>query len=161
MADSNQAPFLSPVVDTVSGLLSTAWEKYFRKIQSIVDYLEDEGSFSLNNNQAVATAITPLSFDFRYTSQAIIEYVVQRCSSTTEAIESGRIVAVYQPKTGSWTIAKVADVTVGTPGFDVFISFDGQVSYTTTNQGGVITYSRINFRVRRIKAKSSLYSVLG
>jgi len=160
MADSNKVPFNDEISET-GGRLTSVWERFFRKIQDIVDYLQDEGSFSLSNNQAVAAAITPLTFDFRYESQAIIEYVVQRCSSSAEALESGRIVAAYSPKSNSWSVNKTADLTVGAPGFAVTISSDGQVAYTTTNQAGTITYSRINFRVRKIKAKSSLYSVLG
>jgi len=160
MADSNVVPFSSPVVDE-SNSLSRPWEQFFRKIQDIVDYIKDEQSFTLANNQSSAADLTPLTFDYRYTSQAVIEYLLQRTSSTTEAIESGQIVCAYLPRSNDWSISKSANLTVGTPGLTVSITSTGQVQYTTTNQGGTVSISRIVFRVREIKAKSSAYSQLG
>lgn len=160
MAESNKVPLTSEI-SQYGGLISTPWEKFFRKIQDIVDYLKDEGTFSLVNNQSSPADITPLVFDYRYTSQAVVEYVLQRCTSSVEAVEAGRITAIYLPETGSWNVAKVADVTTGTPGFTVTITSAGQLQYTTTNQAGTFSFSRITYRVREIKAKSSSYSLLG
>lgn len=161
MAGTNVVPFADPVVEGQKLTLSRSWEQFFRKIQDIVNYISDEQSFTLVNNQAVAANITPLTFDYRYTSQAVIEYLIQRTSTTTEAVRAGRLNVIYLPNTNSWNIADVPEVTTGTPGITFTITSDGQIKYTSTNQGGTGKISRIVFRVREIKAKSSLYSQMG
>lgn len=160
MANSNVVPFVDPVVN--SGLtLTRSWEQFFRKIQDLVNYVPDEKSFTLVNNQSGAADIDGLSFDKRYQSQAIVEYLIQRVTTSSELVESGRVVAVYLPDSETWNVAKVADISVGTIGVTFSITSAGQIQYTTTNQAGTSSISRIVFRVREIKAKSSLYSEMG
>ena len=161
MADSQVVPFVDPVVESEGLTLSRSWQQFFRKIQDLVDYIDDEQSFTLVNNQAVAADLTPLTFDYRYTSQATIEYLIQRTSSSAEAVRAGKLNVIYLPNSNSWNIADVAEVTTGTPGITFTITSSGQVQYTSTNQAGTGEISRLVFRVREMKAKSSLYSQLG
>ncbi len=160
MAKSNVIPFSDPVVES-DRTITRSWQQFFRKIQDVVSYISDEESFTLVNNQSSAADITQLSFDYRFTSQAAIEYLIQRTTTTTEAVRAGRINVIYLPEANSWNIADVPEVTTGTPGTTFTITSSGQIQYTTTNQGGTGKLSRIVFRVREIKAKSSLYSVVG
>lgn len=161
MAGSNVVPFADPVVDADKLTLSRSWQQFFRRIQDLVNYISDEQSFTLVNNQAAAADITPLTFDLRYTSQVFIDYLIQRTSSSAEAIESGVVTLAYLPRSNTWNIAKTASLTVGTPGVTLTVTSSGQVQYTTSNQAGTIALSRIVFRVKEIKAKSSTYSVVG
>lgn len=159
-AETELVPYRDEVVDQ-DRKLSSVWASFYRTIQSLVLYIRREASFPLVNNQASAANIEGLSFDKRYYSQAIVEYLVQRVTSGSGLIESGRLVAVYSPFSDTWTIAKVADVSVGVIGVTFSITADGQVQYTTTNQAGTASISRIVYRLRQIEAKSSLYSQVG
>lgn len=161
MAGSNVVPFADPVVESGKLTLSRSWQQFFRKIQDLVNYISDEQTFTLVNNQAVAADITPLTFDYQYTSAAVIDYLIQRTSTSAEAVESGVITLVYLPESDTWNIAKTASLTVGAPGVTLSVTTDGQVQYATTNQAGTGKLSRIVFRVQEMKAKSSLYSVVG
>jgi hypothetical protein len=161
VAGSNVVPFSDPVVESDSRTLTRAWEQFFRKIQDVVNYSSDEQSFTLVNNQAGAADLTPLTFDYRYTSQAVIEYVIQRTSSSAELIQTGMKIVVYKPRANTWSILEYGTSGPDASGVTFTITSSGQVQYTTTNQGGTIALSRIVFRVREIKAKSSTYSNLG
>jgi hypothetical protein len=158
--DTDLVPYRDEVVDE-SRMLSINWQIFFRVIQNIVLYLQPENYFDLVNNQAVATDLSPLVFDYRYTSQAIIEYIIQRTSSSAELIQTGMKMVVYKPRANTWSILEY-----GTPGPDASgvtftITSTGQVQYTTTNQAGTIALSRIIFRVRELQGKSQTYSAVG
>lgn len=163
MSSISRSSFKPPIKDMLAddeGLLSRAWQTFFRKISDLLDYLGQESSFNLANNQAVAAAITGLIFDFGYTSQVIIDYVIQRTTSTTELIESGTLHLIYRPKTLTWSIYSAS--TLGdASGVTFSITSTGQVKYTSSNIGGTQVLSRIVFRKRELAAKSSLYSKVG
>lgn len=160
MADQAQLPISDSVVDKM-GLLTRPWEQFLRKLESILIYIKGEQSFALVNNQVSAADLTPLTFDRRFVSYAVVEYVAQRTTSSVVALAGGRLNILYNPDADSWSIANNVDVSVGTIGITYSITADGQVQYTTTNQAGTKVLSRIVFRVREINAKSSIYSILG
>lgn len=145
------------------GLLTQAWQKFFRYVSNALNYVGEEYAFPLTNNLAVPASIQNMAFDSRFTSQAVIEYTIQRTTSTTELIQSGRLAVVYKPKTSVWTIVNSSD------GPDVSgITFSilntatvGAVQYVSSNLGGTASISRIFFRVRELAGKSSLYSKVG
>jgi hypothetical protein len=159
-AETELVPYRDEVVDQ-DRKLSSVWSSFYRTIQNLVLYIKRETSFPLVNNQVAAANIEGLSFDKRYYSQAIVEYLIQRVTSGSGLIESGRVVAVYSPFSDAWTVAKVADVSVGVIGVTFSITAAGQIQYTTTNQAGTASISRIVYRLRQIEAKSSLYSQVG
>lgn len=158
--DTELVPYRDEVVDE-SRKLSPVWSSFFRIIQNIIFYIKPETTFALVNNQSVAANVAGLSFDKRYCSQATVDYLIQRTTNSSELVESGRITAIYLPSSDTWNIAKNADISVGTIGVTLTITSAGQVQYTTTNQAGTVSISRIIFRVRQIEAKSNIYSVVG
>jgi uncharacterized protein YehS (DUF1456 family) len=160
MADTELVPYRDEVVDE-NRKLSGVWSSFFRTIQDLIFYIKKESSFQLVNNQSVAANLSGLSFDKRYHSQAVIEYLIQRVSTSSELIESGRAVAVYLPDSDTWNISQVDDISVGVVGVVLSITSLGQVQYTTSNQAGTISISRIVYRVRHIEAKSQSYSAVG
>lgn len=161
MAGSNVIPFADPVVESEKLTLSRSWQQFFRKIQDLIDYNSDEQSFALVNNQVAAADITPLTFDKRYTSYVIIDYVIQRTSSSAELIQTGILMAAYKPRANTWSIREYGTSGPDASGVTFSITSSGQVQYTTSNQAGTIALSRIVFRVKELKAKSSTYSVVG
>lgn len=157
---SFKAPFTEAMVDA-RGLLSRAWQQFFRKISDCLKFIGDEQFFDLVNNQVGAANITPLKFDKQYTSQAIIDYVVQRTTSTTELIQSGTKHAVYKPRANTWSLLEYGTSGPDASGITFSITSTGQIQYTSTNLGGTPSLSRIVMRIREIAGKSDLYSKVG
>lgn len=143
------------------GMLSRIWINFYRKITSVLEYLGNEYVFTLVNNQAVAANVTGLSFDYQYTSQAVIEYFIQRTTSTIDTISTGVFIVVYRPVTNTWVIVNVGTAGPDATGITLSITSVGQVQYTSTNIGGTPSLSRIVYRVREMAGKSSLYSRVG
>lgn len=156
----NQVPYSDDVIDS-QRKLTRPWEQFFRKVFDVLQYLKGEQAFTLVNNQASATDVTPLTFDKNYVSHAVVEYLIQRTTSSSELVAGGRLTAIYSYDANTWTIANSIDVNVGTIGVTFSITADGQVRYTTTNQAGTVELSRMVFRLRQLQGKSSLYSRLG
>jgi hypothetical protein len=156
----NQVPYADDVIDS-GRKLTRPWEQFFRKIYDLLQYIRAEQTFTLVNNQAAAADVTPLTFDKRYVSHAVVEYLIQRVSSSSELVAGGRLSLIYAYDADAWTIANTVDVNVGTIGVTFSVTADGQVRYTTTNQAGTIETSRMIFRVRQLQGKSNLYSRLG
>jgi hypothetical protein len=157
---SLNVPYTTPMVDA-NGLMTRAWSEFFRELRDRVDSLGFENVFTLTNNQSTLADIVGLTFGKAGVSKAVIEYLVQRVSSSSELIESGVMHAVYMPDSDDWEL-----VVIGTPGpDDAGITFDitatGQVRYQTTNQAGTIELSRIAWRVLSFGVKSSTYSLPG
>jgi hypothetical protein len=153
---SSKAPLNQPYLDA-SGLVSRAWQSFIRLIMDALDYIGQEDSFDLANNQALAASIPALKFDSGITSQAVIEYLIQRCTSGADTIQSGCLHCVYKPKTNTWTILEYGNPGPSSAGITFSITASGQVQYTSTNIASTVI-SRICFRVREIKAKHSTYS---
>jgi hypothetical protein len=162
-----QLSFEVPIRDPISneaGMISRAWETFFRFIQQVVDPLGIEKFFNITNNQTTAADIIGLNLSSKAISQAIVEYLVQRVTTgagAVELIESGVIHAVYKPTSNIWVI-----FTMGTPGPSVSgITFSinalGQVKYTSTSVTGTASISKLTFRIRTLAGKNSKYSVIG
>ena len=157
---SNKAPFLREVVDETMRM-TRVWQQWFRLVEDSVKYLGQEFNFALANNQSSAADIVGMVFDKSYTSFAVIEYVIQRVTSTTERVQSGCLHAVYRPDGLTWAIREYGTAGPDTSGITFSITSSGQVQYTSTNLGGTQEISRIVYRVRKIEAKSSIYSAVG
>lgn len=155
----NSVPYADDVIDSARKL-TRPWEQFFRKIFDLLQYIKPESSFTLVNNQSGAADVTPLTFDKNYVSHAVVEYLIQRTTTSGELVAGGRLTAIYAYDANAWTIANTIDVNVGTIGVTFSITSDGQVQYTTTNQAGTVEISRMVFRVRQLQGKSNLYSRL-
>lgn len=142
-------------------LLTRVWQTFFRKLTDALNFLGDEYNFALTNNLAVAASITNLRFDKSYTSQAVVDYVIQRWTTSVGLFQSGCFHAVYQPDTADWALVPIGTAGPDVSGITFTITAAGQVQYTSTNIAGTTKLSRIVFRVREIAAKSSLYSKVG
>ena len=143
------------------GTLTKSWQFFFQRLfNQILAYIEPEQSIEIVNNQAVATDFVGLSFNKEFTSQATIEYLIQRTTDTTDLVQSGVLLAIYKYNTNSWVLHSLGagpDVS----GVAFSITAQGQVRYTSTNVTGTPRLSRIVYRLRQIEAKSSLYSRVG
>lgn len=147
-----QAPLRDMVTES-DRLVSPPWKDFFTLLKKILDPLGVEKSFTLVNNQALAAEITGLAFDSSNTKQAIIEYFVQRVTTGGGAVElheTGLLYAVWQQTTEAWSISN----GVGYPE-DAGIVFSiatsgtvGNVKYTTTNETGTASVSKLSYRVR-------------
>jgi hypothetical protein len=160
-SNSSFTPRYDSAVLDERGLLSRVWQTFMRKVSQALSFLGDEYNFDLVNNTAVAASITNLSFDRYYTSQAVVDYVIQRWTTSTGLFESGCFHAVYQPDTDDWALVSIGTAGPDASGITLTITAAGQIQYTSTNIAGTQNISRIVFRVREIAAKSSLYSKVG
>ena len=143
--NSSKAPNEALVEQT--GVISRAWQVFFRKISDAIAYLGDEISFPLVNEQLTPANITPLKFDSQYCSQATIEYCIQRCTSSYSFITSGVCYATYRPDAQIWELSIGGDTLPDNPEAVLSITTLGQVQYTTTYLAGTPAQSRIFFRV--------------
>ncbi len=152
---------ISDVLTDDQGRLSRVWHSFFSRISDALAYLGQEKIFPLVNNQGSAASITDLKFDFKYTSAAFVEYLIQRVTTTTVKLQAGIKMAVYNPDTGAWTLAEYGTSGPDAAGITFSITTLGQVQYTSSNLGGTEEISRIVFRVRPLAGKSSIYSRVG
>lgn len=159
--------FEVPVRDSVltpSGLISRPWETFLRFLQQVVDPLGVEKFYTLANNQAVAADIIGLALSSKSVSQGIIEYLVQRVTTGTgavELVESGSIHAVYKPTSLSWALVTMGTPGPSTSGVTFSITAAGQIKYTSTNITGTASISKLTFRVRTLAGKNAKYSAVG
>lgn len=157
------APFRDKVLSD-DGFFTRPWESFLSLVNEVCDSYGREKTFQLANNQASAANIEELSFNYQKNSQAIVEYLIQRVTTgggATQLIESGIFLLVYKPTSNTWS-----KVSVGTPGPDasgvtLTVTSAGQVQYVSTNITGTASISKIVYRARTMKAKSSTYSTVG
>lgn len=165
MADKIQtASFRAPLTEQMldsSGLLSRVWQNFFLKFVPVMSFIGQEKEFVLANNQAVAANVTGLVFDKSYTSQVVIDYCIQRLTSTTEVIQSGTKHAVYKPGAATWSLLEYGTPGPDASGITFSITSAGQIKYTSSNLGGTQSISRIFYRVRELAGKHTLYSKVG
>lgn len=158
-----EVPFKTRVL-LPSGFLSNVWTKFFQTLFDRINSLGVEKSFDLVNNQSGAADITGMRFDYRAVSAVYVDYLVQRVTTgggAIEKIEAGILVLAYEPTSDSWALT-----TIGTPGPDdagitFSITATGQVQYTTTNETGTASISKLYYRARTIAGKNQLYSAVG
>lgn len=154
---SIDVPYQQPLIEKASGVLTISWQNFFRSLFERVYSIGIESSFSLVNNQSVASNIEGLQFDYRKVNQAIIEYVIQRITgptlSPTELIQTGCFAVVYKPVAGTWNIVNIGSTGPDSAGITFSITTGGQVQYTSSNMTGTANVSKITYRARTLNAK--------
>lgn len=153
-----EVPYSNEIIES-DKKITVPWQQFFRKLYDLVSPMGFERSFQLENNVASAADVEGLQVNSQKINQVIIEYVIQRITTSTgatELIESGLKIAVYKPVAASWSL-----VTIGTPGPDgsgvtLSITAGGQVRYTSTNITGTPSVSKITYRARTLAAKVNL-----
>lgn len=159
--------FEVPIRDLVlqpSGYLNRPWEAFFRFVQQRLDSLGSEKFFQLTNNQVAAANVEGLAFNADGTSQAVVDFLIQRVTTSTgatELITSGTFHAVYKPTSLNWAIVTMGTPGPSTSGITFSITATGQVQYTSTNITGTASISKLTYRARTLSGKNSLYSQVG
>lgn len=144
----------------LNGDLSREWERFFLDIQDILYQMGQEKSFELVNNQSSAADITGMKFNKTGVTCVFVEYLCQRISNSVELTESGIYVFNYNPTSDTWNATAISENNPDNAGiaFSMSASSLGQVQYTTTNEAGTFTLSRLYWRERVLAGKSNLYS---
>lgn len=148
-------PFREKIND-VLGLMSNAWQDFFRLVSEVVWYNGSENIYILKNNISTPEQIVGLSFDKKFISASFVDYLIQRVTNSDEKIEVGTFLVAYNPDSDDWSIYN--DPT--TSGVTLSIDANGKIFYETTNQSGTLILSRLIVRAKSLKAKS-FYSALG
>lgn len=164
MASPKSLQIPRDAISDENGILTVAWQQFFAYLRNLVDPLGDERFSDIVNNQASAANIDGLSFDYRVVSQGIIEFLVQRVTTGAGAVEiisSGVIHAVYKPTSATWALKIPWTAGPSASGLTFSITSDGQVQYTSTNETGTASISKITYRVRTLGAKNAKYSRMG
>lgn len=164
---AGQLNFIPPYRDLFlnsDGFLSRQWEWFVRTLWERLDPLGVERSFTIENNKSAHTDIAGLSFSSKSVSQAIIEFLVQRVttgSGAVEYVESGILIATYNPTSDDWNLVSVSANTPDNSGVDFFITSSGQVQYTSSNiNTGTPSISSLFYRVRTLAGKNHQYSAV-
>lgn len=144
----------------LNGLISSLWNQFFVVVSNVLQYVGEEQTFALVNNQSSAANIDQLVFDKNYVSAAFVEYLIQRVTSSTSLIQIGILRITYNPDTDSWAIGEYGTSGPSSAGITFSITSTGQVRYTSSNLAGTQEISRIAFRIRPIQAKHPSYSRL-
>lgn len=108
--------------------------------------------------------ITDLKFNLRGVSQATVDFLIQRVTTSggaTELIESGMFVVSYNPTSADWSLTMIGTPGPDDSGIDFSIDSNGQVQYVSTSITGTASISKITWRSRTLGAKNSLYSSVG
>jgi hypothetical protein len=161
--DSIEVPYRDPVVEP-TGLLSQIWISFYRALFDRVYPLGVERQFSLVNNQATPADITDLKVNSRAVSQATVDFLVQRVTTgvgAVELIESGSFILTYNPTAEDWNISLTNINSPDNSGVDFTVTASGQVRYTSSNETGTASISRVVWRMRTLAGKSSQYSSSG
>ncbi|NJM09339.1 MAG: hypothetical protein HC883_00105 [Bdellovibrionaceae bacterium] len=157
------APFRDSVVEA-NGLLTTAWTWFVRSVTERLFPLGVERSFPLANNQAAAADVVGLKVNSRGVSQAIVEFLVQRVTTSTgavELIEAGYFTLSYSPTSETWTLSQPNPNLPEDSGVTFTVTATGQVQYTSSNVAGTPSISRVVWRMRTLAGKSEAYSSQG
>ncbi len=154
-----QAPIKTPITDE-NGNLSRPWGVYLLEIEKALVPLGIEKYFELVNNTAVAADIEGLSFDKQKVSQASVDYLIQRVTTgggAVEKIETGTFYLAYLPTSNNWVLSSVPS----TAGVTLTVTSGGQVQYTSSNETGTASISKLTYKARTLAAKNSQYSEAG
>lgn len=140
---SLQVPYQDEVVG-VTKTLTSVWFNFFKHLKDTIDPLGFEKSFSLLNNISSPKKIGGLVFDKDAVRSVILEYLVQRITSTTELIESGILILSYKPTSKEWRITTVSSNTPDDSGLDFNIIPEPFIAtYDFTTQ----TWTKNNFQL--------------
>lgn len=152
---------LNSAIVTTSGFVSELWGSFFGIVLDRLGPLGVETSQVIENNKTTAVVIPGLSFNKLQLSYALIEYFIQRVTTSTgatELIEAGTLRLVYKPTSESWSLTVVGTSGPDDAGIDFSITADGKIYYTSTNITGTAQLSRLIYRVRTLDGKSTVYS---
>lgn len=108
--------------------------------------------------------ITDLKFSYRQISQAIVDFLIQRVTTSTgatELIESGMFVVSYNPTSDDWSLTMIGTPGPDDSGVDFMIDSSGQIQYRSSSITGTASISKITWRARTLSAKHSSYSSVG
>lgn len=78
-----KVPYRDRVIDE-NGMLSKAFQEFFKFLKIFIDPLGLEKTYDLENNIAVPTKIDGLRFNSIQVRQTFLEYFVQRVSDLSE-----------------------------------------------------------------------------
>lgn len=150
---SIQIPYSDRLVDP-AGLLTNVWEQFFKLLKDILDPLGIEKTYSIENNKGVATKINGFVFNKDQVRQVFVEYFIQRVTSSSELIESGRLRIVYKPKSLSWHLQPEPNPGPDVSGVVFTINSSGEILYTSTNIAGALVTSKVSIRSRSMSGKN-------
>lgn len=166
MATPNKSfdiPHQDAVLDK-NNFFNQAWQWFFEEIFNRVYSLGKEDTFALVNNQGTAAAIDGLKFSSRGVSQASVDFLIQRVTTSTgavELIETGMFVVSYNPISADWSLTMIGTPGPDDSGVDFSIDSTGQVKYVSSSVAGTAYLSRVIWRARTLAGKHSSYSVVG
>jgi hypothetical protein len=158
-----EVPYKDPIEDG-SGILSRAWEWFFRSVWERLYPLGLEQSFTLANNQASQADVTGMKFSFQGVTQVVVDFLIQRVTTGTgavELIESGFFILSYRPSIDGWALNLVEINNPDNSGVDFFCISTGQVQYTSTNITGTPSISKLYWRARTLGGKNQQFSSIG
>lgn len=159
---SFSAPHRERVLDE-NGFLSRSWEWFIRLVWERLEPLGSEKTIEIANNQSSAADVTGLIFRREFVTQATVEYLVQRVTTSTgatELIESGIFICAYRPSSESWDLDSVSGDAPDDSGVTFSITAAGQVQYTSSNITGTASISRLFYRARTMAGKNAQYSAV-
>jgi hypothetical protein len=156
-------PDFEKIVD-MSGFLSARWRDFFQLMIDIISPLGVEKYFEIANNQFEAANVTGLKVNSLKTSQAIVDYLIQRITTGTnpvELLESGTFHLVYRPTDEAWVKLAYGSPGPDTSGVTLTVTADGQVQYTSTLVDGTASISKLIYRMRTLSGKNTQQSSAG
>lgn len=162
LKESFDVPYESTMLE--DGRLTDVWRWFFRRLWERVYSIGSEQVFDIVNNQSSAADITGMIFNKTGVSQAFVDFLVQRVTTgggAVELIETGILVCSYNPTADDWNINVLNIDTPDDSGVTFSITSAGQVQYTSTNEGGTASISKLFWRARTLAGKNSSYSVIG
>jgi hypothetical protein len=154
-------PYRDPVIDD-QGLLSVAWQTFFRVLVGILNYLGDETNIKIQNNVLSANAIEFIKLDKTRETYVEITLAIQRISNTDNYQSVWQINALYDPSFDAWIYnITTTDFSPMAVPIALLYGAGGSVKYYTTNFPGTILYDRMAYRKKSFAMKDSRYSRVG
>lgn len=147
-----QVPFKDQISDG-SGLISSAWQFFFRAVFERLNPLGIEQSYPFTNHATTAYEIDGFTLNPRSESAAIIDYFIQRISTSDEKYETGSLYVYHKAKVNEWALAK--PVSTGTSGVTLSITTTGKMKYQAPALAGTKILDRIVWRTRTMSAKTN------
>lgn len=152
-----------PDLDSVSnkeGLLNRAWHEFFHLVRNRLDPLGYEKSANLENNISTPQDVLGLSVDSKKISAASFEFLIQRVTTGTgavEFVEYGEFRLHFLPTSNTWVLSNGPT----TSGVTLTVTASGQVQFETDNKTGTASIFKITWRGKSLSAKNYQYSEVG
>lgn len=141
-----KVPYRDSVADG-RGLLSRAWQEFYKYLKIIIDPLGVEKSYTLLNNQAAPVKIPGL----RFTNRQLVsfcDYVIQRITDASESIETGTFKVVYLPDAVDFVLEPDPNAGPDSAGITLSVNSDGEAFYASTNVAETHEIFKISLRQR-------------